>query len=135
MSEKMRIGGIILLVKTFFIGSLMYFYLVALPGQVACVAVSVFLMFLAFLVVRARTSDFTLLLLGEAVQFLSAGAWFFIAQRSRMSVELIDAVYERTLDFTWDTEILVFLLLGGVFQTILLYFYRNAVRYDLGWTQ
>ena len=133
MSEKVRIGIIILLIKTFFIGSIMYFYLVALPGQVACAAVSVFLMFLAFLIIRARTSDFVLLLLGEAVQFLSAGAWYFIAQRSRMSVELVDAVFERTLDFTWDMEIVVFLLLGGVIQTVLLYFYRNAVRYDLGW--
>lgn len=133
MSEKVRIGGIILLIETFFIGTFMYFNMVSFPGQVACSAASLFLMFLAFLVVRARTSDFVLLLLGQAVQFLSAGAWHFIAHRFRVSVEILDAVYERTLNLTWDTEVTLLLIVIGIIQTVLLYFYRNAVCYDLGW--
>lgn len=133
MSEKMRIGGIILLVKIFFILPLLHYYLVAWPGQVASVAVSLGLMLLAFTRVKPHTPDLFLLLYGELIQFISVGAWYQIAVRSRERLEVAGEVYKRSLEFAWGYDILLYTALGGLFQATLLYFYRNAVRYDKGW--
>ena len=133
MSEKVRIGGIILLIKLFFILPVLHYHGVAWFGQVACVSVSLTLMVLAFLCIRPRTSDFVIILGGQAVQFLSAGAWFLIGERLRASMEAWGVVYHQTLDFTWDHEAFFYIFLGGILQTTFLYFYRNAVRYDKGW--
>ena len=133
ISEKLRIGGIILLLKAFFIIPILHFYLVAWPGQAACVAVSWALMSLAFTRIKPRTSDIFLLLYGEIVQFLSVGVWYQIAMRSREEVEFAGEVYKRSMTFSWDMDIIFFVALGGLFQAVLLFFYRNAVRYDAGW--
>jgi hypothetical protein len=133
MRERLRLGGAILLIKLFFIMPVLLFYLVGWPGQIVCALVSICLMILAFTRIRPDTPDFLLLLYGEAVQFLSVLAWIFVAARSRVQLEILGTIHERSLDFAWNAEILFFTVLGGVFQAVLLSVYRSAARYDKGW--
>jgi hypothetical protein len=133
MRERLRMGGAILLVKLFFIVPVLLFDLVGWEGQIICALISICLMVLAFSRIRPQTPDLLLLLYGEIVQFLSVFVWIFVAFRSRVQLEILGTIYERSLDFAWDMEIFFFTVLGGVFQAVLLYVYRSAARYDKGW--
>jgi hypothetical protein len=133
MRERLRMGGIILLIKLFFIVPVLHVYLVGWEGQILCALVSVCLMILAFTRVRPGTPDLLILLYGELVQFISVLVWIFVAVRSRVELEMLGTVYRRSLEFAWDGEIFLFTALGGVFQALLLFAYRSAARYDKGW--
>ncbi len=133
MAERIRIGFIILLVNIFFIVPVLYVSLVAWAGQIACVSVTLLLVLGAFCFVRVNTPDWILLLLGQAVQIISAGAWYLIGSRLRLTVAVLGDTYHRTQDFSFDMEVVVVILLAGVGQSVLLYFFRNAVREDKGW--
>ena len=130
MTERLRIGFMIMLVNIFFIVPLLYMALVSWKGQIVCVLFTLLLIFGAFFFVRRNTPDGLLLLLGEAIQIISAGACYLIGSRFGLTVEILGETYTRTQEFSFDMEVIVFLLLSGIGQTILLYFFRNAVRED-----
>ena len=132
MSERMRIGGLILLMKTFFIIPILRFYGTSWPGQVICISASLLFMFGAFLCIRPRTPDFVLLILGEMVQFSSTGVWLVVSKSLREYQESMGTRFQAAMDITLDAELLITVALGGLFQAVLLYFYRTAVRCDKG---
>lgn len=132
MSERIRIGGLILLMKAFFIIPIMKYYGTSWPGQAICVVASLLLMLGAFMCIRPRTPDIVLLILGEIVQFASAGVWYLVSRSMREYQEGWGTRFQHALDLKWDSELILYIIIGGVLQAGLLYFYRTAVRCDKG---